>query len=166
MPRRTLHRQLLSIGDSPDGGWGSEPDIIVPPRAVNSDMSPLTEDPRRGAAAMVIETSATFFAAQTGWRPAINAYRCDDKFVVFVELAGVPPESVELRVQADRLVIRGRRPTPEPDGRSSDQCHLLALEIDQGAFERTLDLPLPVNPDATMTEYRDGLLRIAIGLRT
>lgn len=86
--------------------------------------------------------------------------------MVFVDLAGVPRESVELLVQPDRLVIRGRRPAPEPDGEAADQCHLLALEIDHGAFERTLELPQAVNPDDVATEYRDGLFRIALGLRT
>jgi HSP20 family molecular chaperone IbpA len=168
---RALCRQLLAIGDFPDGGWGTRPDGPTAARALSSGMSPLTETPRLAenaadAEIVIVETRTTLFAASIGWRPAINAYRCQDKFVIFVDLAGVPRDSIELQVDAGRLLIRGRRHAPEPDGADSGQCHLLALEIDQGSFERALDLPHAVNPGDVTTEYRDGLLRISIGLRT
>jgi HSP20 family protein len=165
---RTLRRQLQLHGDSPDGGWGSGPDGRATLRTVSSGMSPLTETrqaaPEIDAEIVIVGTRATLFAASSGWRPAINAYRCEDKFVVYVDLAGVPPESVELRVQAGRLVLRGNRPSPEPGGEGANLCQLLALEIDHGSFERVLDLPANVNPEEVSTDYRDGLLRIALAL--
>jgi HSP20 family molecular chaperone IbpA len=166
---RTLQRQLLSIGESTDGGWSSEPDGLLTARALSSGMSPLTESPRPAetdADIVIIEARASLFASPSGWRPAVNAYRCEGKYVVFVDLAGVLQDSINLSVEPDRLLIRGRRLTPEPDGPDSNRCHLLALEIDQGSFERALDLPETVNPDDVTTEYRDGLFRISIGLRT
>jgi HSP20 family protein len=166
---RVLQRQLLSIGDIPDGGWGIEPDSRPPTRALTLGMSPLTESPRSvdtDAEVVILEArSSLLCTVPTGWRPPVNAYRCDAKLVVFVDVAGVSRDSVDVRVEPGRLLIRGRRPTPEPDSSEMGHCHLLALEIDQGSFERTLDLPPEVNPNDVTTEYRDGLFRISIGLK-
>lgn len=168
MPRRPLQLRLQSIGDFPDGGWGAAPDGRTTLGALGSGMSPLTESLRADTDAdiVIIETRATLRAAPAGWRPAINAYRCEGRFLVFADLSGVPPESIRLEVSPDRVVIRGTRPPPEPTGEGAHTCQLIALEIDHGTFERVLDLPQAVNPDDVTTEYRDGVYRIALGLRT
>ncbi|MEJ1974242.1 MAG: Hsp20/alpha crystallin family protein [Lacunisphaera sp.] len=100
-----------------------------------------------------------------GWRPAINAFRCLNHFVVFVDLAGVPPVAIVVKAEPQRLTIRGMRPPAEPGCERTDLAQLLALEIDQGAFERILDLPHEINPADMATEYRDGLFRIQLPLR-
>lgn len=113
----------------------------------------------------IIETRASGHPFATGWRPAVNAYRCDEHFVVFADLAGVPPEAIAVSVEPRRLIIRGARPAPEPGSEPVGLTQLLALEIDQGAFERVLDLPQEINADDLTTEYRDGLLRIQVALK-
>jgi len=55
---------------------------------------------------------------------------------------------VEVTAQSRRVTIRGERPAPEPGCRRSDLAQLLALEIDQGTFERSLDLPRTSTPPA------------------
>jgi HSP20 family protein len=101
-------------------------------------------------------------SSSPSWRPAVNAYRCADQFIIYVDLAGVPPESVEIITDPGRLVIRGRRPAPEPVCVRSERAQMLALEIDQGSFERALDLPQPIDPDRMTTEYNEGLLQIRL----
>lgn len=113
----------------------------------------------------ILETRSSGHPFAAGWRPAVNAYRCAAHFVIFADLAGVPPEAITVAVEARRLIIRGARPAPEPGCARSELAQLLALEIDHGAFERVLDLPQAVNPDDFETEYRDGLLRIQIALQ-
>jgi HSP20 family protein len=169
------HRlQLHHHSDFPDAGWGPGPDALALGAGLNSDMSALTEIPPRPGTdyeqdydqeVLIIETRTPFVAAVSGWRPALNAYRCQEKFVVFVDLAGVPPESIDVQVQSSRLVIRGDRPAPEPACEQAEGAQLLALEIDHGAFERALNLPAEVNPDDTTMEYREGLLRIELRVK-
>jgi len=113
----------------------------------------------------ILETRTSGHPFAAGWRPAVNAYRCHEHFVVFADLAGVPPEAITVSVEPRRLVIRGTRPAPEPGCARAELTQLLALEIDQGAFERVLDLPQEINPDDFSTEYRDGLLRIQVAVR-
>src|SRR4051812_32438676 len=84
-------------------------------------------------AVQITKTQFFHFHVPQGWRPAINAFRCGDRFMVCVELAGVDKESIDLRAEPLRLTIRGRRATPEPscDDRA---VQTLAIEIDDGPF--------------------------------
>ena len=172
--RRHLQLQLRQPdhGEIPDGNPRLGPDGWDVADPVNSGMSAKTESAGMSFVEIeyewtgmtVVENRSNSFAPAGGWRPSVNAYRCAEQFVVFVELAGVPAESVEVSAQPRRLTIRGTRPAPEPGCRRSDLAQLLALEIDQGSFERSLDLPQDVDPSRMTSECRDGLLRIQLPL--
>lgn len=103
--------------------------------------------------------------AEQGWRPALNAFRCDDWFVVCLELAGVDKDAIDVRAEPRRLVIRGTRVMPEPSCDEPPALNVLALEIDHGPFERVLDLPAEVDPSRVSAEHRNGLLWIKLPLR-
>lgn len=96
------------------------------------------------------------------WRPAVNAYCCHEHFVVFVEAAGLRPDSLELIAGPRALTIRGARAAPEPGCARVDLTRLLALEIDHGSFERTVQFPQEIVPEGITTSYADGLLRIEV----
>ena len=100
------------------------------------------------------------FQLQGTWVPAINAYRCHEGFVICVELAGVDRAHLDLRVEPRRVLIRGRRHSPEPDDRAGAAVQILALEIDDGPFEREIALPVDIEPDEVQAEQRNGLLWI------
>lgn len=113
---------------------------------------------------VIISNDPSSLLSASGWRPSVNAYRCSDQFVIFVELAGVPADSIEVTAAPRRVMVRGRRLPPEPACRRSDLAQLLALEIDHGPFERVLELPYLVNPRGLATDYHDGLLQIRLPL--
>ena len=103
---------------------------------------------------------------QGGWCPAINAYRCRDGFVICVDLAGVDQSHIDLSLETRRVWIRGRRRPPEPAATEGPTLQVLALEIDDGPFEREVVLPLEVEPEEVEAEQRNGLLWIHLPLRT
>jgi HSP20 family protein len=106
------------------------------------------------------------FAAAGGspaWRPAINAYRCRDRFTVCVDLAGTSKEAIQVTVEGNRLTVRGVRPSLEP-GRDCPGLVVLAMEIDHGPFERILELPAVVDSARVTAEYRQGILWIDLPL--
>lgn len=105
------------------------------------------------------------FQLQDSWCPAINAYRCRDGFVICVDLAGVDRSHLNLSVELRRLCIRGRRLPPEPGEAKGPTLQVLALEIDQGPFEREVVLPEEVEPNEVQAEQRNGLLWIYLPLR-
>jgi HSP20 family protein len=105
-----------------------------------------------------------FRTAET-WRPPINAYRCERCIRICVDLAGVERSAIDLRLQPGRLTIRGRRGLPEPDHSNDSSMTVLAMEIDHGAFEREIELPMSVEREGVTAEQRNGMLWIHLPLR-
>jgi HSP20 family protein len=99
------------------------------------------------------------------WRPAINAYRCGDRFIICVDLAGADQSTMQVQAEARRLIIRGQRHPPEPPCDQSYSVQILAMEIDYGPFERVLELPAEIHPDGVKAEHREGLLWVSLPLR-
>ncbi len=97
-------------------------------------------------------------AAASSWSPNLTVYRCSDRFLVWVDLAGVERTALTVRAEARRLSVAGRRLLPIPEGAACRQ--VLALEIDEGDFYREVPLPDAIDPEAVKAEHRDGLLRI------
>src|SRR5438128_1378640 len=104
------------------------------------------------------------FGGAERWRPAVNAYRCADQFIICVDLAGADKAGVEAIAEPRRLTIRGTRPPPEPGCDQPQPVQVLEMEIDYGPFERVLELPAEVDPKAVKAEYREGLLWVYLPL--
>ncbi len=93
-----------------------------------------------------------------GWEPPVDVTETDTQVVLLVELAGVSKEQVELVVERNTLLLRGRRREgPHSPKRS---CH--RLEIYWGPFERVVPLPAPVLPEATRATFADGILEVVL----
>ncbi len=106
------------------------------------------------------------FPREETWRPAINAFRCGNHVTVCVDLAGVDKEAIQLTVEPRRLRIRGRREAMEaPDPEHKPQ-QVLAMEIDYGPFERTVELPADVAAEQVRAEQRNGILWVYLPLRS
>jgi HSP20 family protein len=105
------------------------------------------------------------FAPHT-WEPAINAYRCESCIRICVDLAGVDRSQIDLTIEPRRLIIRGSRELPEPTDHEGRAVQLLAMEIDYGPFEREVQLPAEVQIDRAHAEQRNGLLWIALPLKS
>jgi len=106
--------------------------------------------------------------------PALNASESDEAIVVEAELPGLDAGDVEISIAGDELVLRGscsRRPdTTRPDttrpeqsagnGEKAAAVTWHRRERGSGAFERRIELPVPV--DAARVEARliDGVLTV------
>lgn len=107
--------------------------------------------------------SVDFFLAHPRrvWQPRVNLYEWPDRYVVCVELAGMPREAIDVRARSGELTIRGSRPKPALPSQPLDVgVHL--MEIDSGAFERRINLPPDVDVDGITARYRDGILWIEL----
>jgi HSP20 family protein len=99
--------------------------------------------------------------------PRADVYYCEGpieeggpslpKAVVVVDLAGVTPDAVNLEVSGRILSISGSRPVRETEGRAFQQ-----VEIPTGAFRRTIELGVDVDPALAKASYEDGLLRVEL----
>ena len=96
--------------------------------------------------------------------PAVNASESDEAIVVEAELPGLDAEDVEISIAGDELVLRGSR-TRQPEQSAGNGEKAAAVtwhrrERGSGAFERRIELPVPV--DAARVEARliDGVLTV------
>lgn len=90
------------------------------------------------------------------WSPPADLVVTRDSARVILELAGVPRESVRVRLDGSRLEVCGRRQPPqEPAG-----AHYHRAEIYFGEFRREIELPWKADPDQVQATHRDGLLEI------
>ena len=99
------------------------------------------------------------FAPPT-WQPAINAYRCENGIRICVDLAGVDRKAIDLRVEPHSVVIRGNREVPAPKDPECRPVEMLAMEIDYGPFERSIELFDEVDIEKVHAEQTNGLLWI------
>jgi HSP20 family protein len=97
---------------------------------------------------------------EQSWTPAMNAYRCHDRILVCLDLAGVSEQDIELIAEPRRLLIRGTRQPLDTHADLGPALQVFALEIDQGVFQREIPLPLTIDPDHVRAEQRNGLLWI------
>jgi HSP20 family protein len=103
------------------------------------------------------------FDAETpldAWVPAADAYVEGDRFVVHVELAGVDPRTVELRVVGAELVIEGQREIEHE--RAGSTFH--RIERSYGRFGRRFELPEGFDPGRIEARLRAGVLSIEVPL--
>jgi HSP20 family protein len=95
---------------------------------------------------------------ETQWTPNTDVYVTDSGLVIKVELAGMQRENLELTVEGNRLRISGQR----PDGCRSPQCKFLVMEIDYGAFETVIEVPVGCDLTCGKAIYQNGFLRVDV----
>lgn len=105
------------------------------------------------------------FCPVDSWSPPINMYKLDRRYEVCVDLAGLQPKSIDVRVEPGTLTIRGVRHAPEPVRLPSEPMRILAMEIDHGAFCRQIPLPDQIDLTRVESEYTQGFLWIRLPMR-
>jgi len=120
----------------------------------------------RALAAEVTRVQVTPFRAGPSWSPAINVYRCPDRFVICVDLAGVDARNLSVQAEPRRVRFRGHRDWPAPPSPIAGPVQVLVMEVDSGPFERELALPEPIDPERASAEQRNGWLWIHLPLKS
>jgi HSP20 family protein len=85
----------------------------------------------------------------------------DDRTVLRVDLPGVVLEQIELRIEADRLTLRGERRSDA--GQSGSETHL--RERPSGRFHRSFELPPSIDQGGIRAELRHGVLEVVLPKR-
>jgi HSP20 family protein len=98
---------------------------------------------------------------RTGQWPAVDvAYTSDPpRAIVTAELAGVEADELALHIEGRKLILAGRRAPADPEGEVYQQ-----VEIERGAFRRTIELGADVHADRATARYDDGMLRVELPL--
>jgi HSP20 family protein len=92
-----------------------------------------------------------------GAYPPINVFEQGGDFVAVIELPGIDKADLQLEAKENTIRISGKK-TASYDERAS----VHRRERVWGVFDRTLTLPVNINPDAIRAEYQDGVLALSI----
>ncbi len=93
----------------------------------------------------------------SGGYPPINFFKKGDDFVAVVELPGIDKSGLQIEAKENAIRISGKK-TIDYDGSAS----IHRRERVRGVFDRTIAVPVQINPDAVKAEYRDGILALFI----
>jgi HSP20 family protein len=95
---------------------------------------------------------------EVSWRPATDVYQTRYGWLLKLDLAGVRPDDIHLRVSGRRLIVSGFR----RDCFREEECCFYRMEIAYSHFERTIDLPCNLESARITTEYQYGMLLVRI----
>ena len=95
------------------------------------------------------------------WVPVADVRETEDAFEVSVELPGLDPERIRVRVDGDDLVIEGERPME----RERPGVRFHRVERSYGRFARRFRLPGTARRESVEAQQRDGVLRVVLSKR-
>lgn len=95
--------------------------------------------------------------ASMGTYPPVNVFQQGDDLVAIIELPGVNKGDLTVQAKENTIRIAGQKTIEYPEDVSLHRRERLS-----GAFDRTLVVPMQIDPDGIRAEYNDGLLALFI----
>lgn len=99
----------------------------------------------------------------TEYVPASDIVRDGAAVTVRVDLPGVRKEDLEITVVNNLLTVRGEKAAEPAPGQGEPTVH--RTERFHGKFERTFELPNPVDAEAVKATFADGVLTVTAPIR-
>lgn len=118
---------------------------------IHDEMSRLFDD----FAAGVLPTARP---AQGTVAPRMDLYRKDGKIFLEMEIPGIDPKDVDLKVYPDRVVLKAER--NEESKEESER--FFRLERSHGSCYREIPMPVEVDPEVAEAKIRNGLLSLVL----
>lgn len=92
------------------------------------------------------------------WTPPVDVVETPDEVLVTVDLPGVAASAVGVTLAGNMLTLKGESASIDaPEDRRvhmTERCH--------GPFERSVPMPVPVEPESVSAEARDGVLTVRL----
>ena len=92
-----------------------------------------------------------------GSYPPLNVFRKGHDLVIITEVPGIRKADLSIEAKGNTIRIAGTK-TVGHDGEAS----IHRLERRGGRFDRTISLPIQVDPDGIRAECRDGILALFV----
>ncbi len=90
--------------------------------------------------------------------PRLNISETDNKYFIEAELPGVKQSDLELKLDNNILVIKGKT----EESKESKERNYFMRERYYGSFQRSLTLPNNINENDITANFKDGILNIEI----
>ena len=91
------------------------------------------------------------------WHPPVDIHLTDKSVLVRLDIPGIDPKEVEISIEDNRLLVRGKR-LPCEEAAKDEQCWY--NETKRGDFHRVIDLPEYVDGTKATASGENGVLTI------
>jgi HSP20 family protein len=88
--------------------------------------------------------------------PPINIFQQGDDVLAIVELPGTDKGSLQIQAQGNTIRIAGKKTTTS----YPEDVSVHRRERISGEFDRTISLPVELDPAGVKAEYKDGILAL------
>jgi len=92
-----------------------------------------------------------------GSYPPLNVFRKGDDFVLIAEVPGISRSDLDLQVKGRTIRLSGTKAVKYPEKSSVHRRERLA-----GRFDRSITLPVEIDPEGVKAECRDGILALSL----
>jgi HSP20 family protein len=106
----------------------------------------------------VRDESNTSSVTPSQWAPRVDIKEEEQRFVIFVDVPGVDPASIEVSMEKGTLSIKGERMAEKSDGNG----RFTRVEREYGGFHRRFTLPDSADADNVSATGKHGVLEIVI----
>jgi HSP20 family protein len=93
----------------------------------------------------------------SGSYPPLNVFRKGDDFALVAEVPGISSSDLEIQVKGRTVRLSGSKSVTYPEKASVHRRERL-----HGRFDRSITVPIEVDPDRVTAECRDGVLAITL----
>ena len=105
---------------------------------------------------MTVRHALYFQRETTGPLPLLDLYETERDLVLEVDLPGINPEDVLIKVYEDIIIIEGIK----KEIREEKMFNYLCMERSFESFRRIVEIPVPVRTHEGKASYNDGVITL------
>lgn len=87
---------------------------------------------------------------------AVDVFQTEDDLVIQSTIAGVKVDDLDIAIEGDKVMIRGKREKPTRD----EKINYFYQECYWGPFSREIILPVEIDPSRATALFKEGVLII------
>jgi len=92
-----------------------------------------------------------------GSYPPLNVFRKGDEYVLIAEVPGIARSDLDIQVKGRTIRVAGRKSV-----QYGEKASLHRRERLSGRFDRSITLPIEIDPDGVKAECHDGILALSL----
>jgi HSP20 family protein len=102
-------------------------------------------------------TIPSAYLNECDWTPDSNMAETDTEYHVTMELPGIDMKKLDISFSEGILTVKGEKTTEVSIG---EAC--LCSERYSGSFQRSFQIPGPVDKENIEADYKDGILKVSL----
>jgi len=103
-----------------------------------------------------------FFSGRDALTVRSNVSETDKDICITAELPGLTDKDVDVSVVGNQITIKGEKKSELDEKGEEEGREFHRIERTSGAFQRMMQLPFEIDPDAVKADVKDGVLTVTI----